>query len=318
MPPSPVREVGAGRLLRPGRVLQRPGAKKLAGDDEMWSSTRGYRRRHDAADEQARGPHPPRTGPPSDRERRPAAAPRGVDDEARRTRGSPGWPSTGCGSTTSAAAWSSRKTTCARRTPPPTSRCSITSPRRSSQSKYDLKAVTRLILQSRVYQLSSVPNATNKDDEQYCSHYRVKRLPAEVLLDAICAVTEVPEAFPGRPRGTRADRAVGQPACRRTSSTSSAGSERLSPCECGRSSEPTMAQCLHLMNAPEIERKIAEPERAASRGCSSEEATEEQIVEELCLAALGRPPNEKERRAAKKLFAPGRRARRRRTSCGRC
>ena len=31
--------------------------------------------------------------------------------------------------------------------------------------------------------------------------------------------------------------------------------------------------------------------------------TQEQIVEELCLAALGRPSAEKERKAAKKLFA---------------
>src|SRR5262249_21044240 len=43
--------------------------------------------------------------------------------------------------------------------------------------RYDLKAIARLILNSRTYQLSSVPNATNRDDEQDYSHYRVKRLP---------------------------------------------------------------------------------------------------------------------------------------------
>ncbi len=169
--------------------------------------------------------------------------------------------------------------------------------------RYDLKAVTRLILNARVYQLSSVPNATNQDDEQHYSHYRVKRLPAEVLLDALSAVTESPESFPGRPRGTRAidlwDNRVpsyfldifGR-------------SERLSPCACGQSSEPTMAQCLHLMNAPEMERKIADPTGRVAR-LLQEKASEDIIVEELCLAALGRPPGEPERRAARNLFRAG-------------
>ena len=171
------------------------------------------------------------------------------------------------------------------------------------KNKYDLKAVTRLILQSRVYQLSSVPNATNKDDEQYGSHYRVKRLPAEVLLDAICAVTESPEAFPGRPRGTRAIELWDNRAPSYFLDIFGR-SERLSPCECGRSSEPTMAQCLHLMNAPEIERKLADSTGRIAR-LIEQKKSEGQIVEELCLTALGRLPGEKEIRAARKLFAAG-------------
>ena len=63
-----------------------------------------------------------------------------------------------------------------------------------------------------------------------------------------------------------------------------------------------MAQCLHLMNAPEIERKVADPRGRVARLVAAG-MTEEQMVEELCLAALGRPPGEKERRAAKNLFA---------------
>jgi Protein of unknown function (DUF1553) len=169
--------------------------------------------------------------------------------------------------------------------------------------KYDLKAVTRLILNSRVYQLSSVPNTTNKDDEQHYSHYRVKRLPAEVLLDAISAVTEAPESFPGRPRGTRAIELWDN---RMPSYFLDifGRSERLSPCECGRSSEPTMAQCLHLMNAPEIERKLADPSGRVARLVKAKK-NEEQIVDELCLAALGRPASDKDRRVARSLFRAG-------------
>jgi len=176
------------------------------------------------------------------------------------------------------------------------------------KEKYDLKALARLILNSRTYQLTSVPSPTNKDDEQFYSHYRVKRLPAEVLLDAISAVTEASESFPGRPSGTRAIELWDN---RMPSYFLDifGRSERLSPCACGRSSEPTMAQCLHLMNAPEIERKLAAPGGRIAR-LLKEKRTETQIVEELCLATLGHPPGEEERRVARQLFrtAPPREA----------
>jgi hypothetical protein len=125
-------------------------------------------------------------------------------------------------------------------------------------------------------------------------------MPAEVMLDAISAVTGIPQSFPGRPEGTRAIElwdnrlpsyfldVFGRP-------------ERASPCECGRSSEPTMSQVLHLMNAPEVESKINHPQGRVAR-LFRENANRDSIVEEICLSALGRPPGEKERQAARKLF----------------
>jgi hypothetical protein len=166
--------------------------------------------------------------------------------------------------------------------------------------RYDLKALSRLIMNARVYQLSAVPNDSNRDDEQNFSHHYLRRLPAEVLLDAISAVTEAPETFPGMAKGTRAIELWDN----RLPSyflDIFGRSERTSPCECGRSSEPTMAQALHLMNAPEVERKIASTAGRVARLMKAK-APEERIVEELCLAALGRPPREKERRMARKLF----------------
>jgi hypothetical protein len=171
------------------------------------------------------------------------------------------------------------------------------------QEKFDLKAVMREILNSHVYQLSAATNDSNRDDEQNFSHYLVKRLPAEVMLDALSDVTGVAEPFPGQPPGTRAvelwDNRLpsyfleifGRP-------------ERTSPCECGRSSEPTMAQALHLMNAPEIEARLTAPgsrvAKLVERGLKSQE-----IADELSLAALGRLPNPQERRIAEDLFAAG-------------
>lgn len=66
-----------------------------------------------------------------------------------------------------------------------------------------------------------------------------------------------------------------------------------------------MAQALHLMNAPEIEEKIR---RASSRAAELSSAldrgtlTREQLVDELCLLALGRSAKEQERRIANELF----------------
>lgn len=168
-------------------------------------------------------------------------------------------------------------------------------------SKFDLKASMRLIINSRTYQLSSEPNANNREDEQNFSSYHVKRIPAEALLDAISTVTGVAEPFPGRPLGTRAislwDNRLpsyfleifGRP-------------ERTSPCECGRSSDPTMAQALHLMNAPEVEAKVTHAAGRVARLIESG-AGEEKIVEELCLAALSRYPAARHKATARKLFA---------------
>ncbi len=166
--------------------------------------------------------------------------------------------------------------------------------------QYDLKALSREIMDSNVYQLSSTTNPLNQDDEQSFSHYLAKRLPAEVMLDAISDVTGVGETFPGRPPGTRAAQLwdnrlpsyfleiFGRP-------------ERTSPCECGRSSEPTMAQALHLMNSPEIEARLASPQGRVAKLAASAMAAGE-IADELCLTALGRLPNSEERRIADQLF----------------
>lgn len=168
------------------------------------------------------------------------------------------------------------------------------------QHKFDLKAVMRLILNSRAYQLSSEPNDTNGDDTQNFSHHLVKRLPAEVLLDAISEVTASPERFAGAPRGTRSIQlwdnrlpsyfldAFGR-------------SPRESPCECAKSNAPTMAQALHLMNAPEIEAKIADPAGRVATMVRQEVPTDK-LVDQLCLAAIGRLPDQEQRSVAKVLF----------------
>ena len=61
--------------------------------------------------------------------------------------------------------------------------------------KYDLKHIYRLILNSTTYQLSSLPNPSNEQDVAHFSHYQVKRLGAEQLLDALSQITDTWENF---------------------------------------------------------------------------------------------------------------------------
>jgi hypothetical protein len=172
-------------------------------------------------------------------------------------------------------------------------------------NKYDLKSVMRLIMRSRVYQLSSKTNATNKKDTQNFSHFIARRLPAEVLLDALCEVTAVPEQFPGLPIGTRAIQ-VWDNRLPSYFLDTFGRSERKSACECGKSGDPTMSQALHLMNAPEIQRKLlADDGRVAL--LSKSKLTDQELLDELCLTAFARMPSAKERKASASLFASGNR-----------
>jgi len=51
---------------------------------------------------------------------------------------------------------------------------------------YDLRHIYRLILNSRTYQQSSIPRSDAPESEALFAHYMVRRLDAEVLIDALC------------------------------------------------------------------------------------------------------------------------------------
>jgi len=167
--------------------------------------------------------------------------------------------------------------------------------------KFDMKAFTRTLLMSRVYQLGSETNDSNRDDVQNFSHAAYKALPAEALLDAISQSTGVAEKFNGWPDGYRAIqiwdnrmpsyffRIFGRPV-------------RATVCECERSGEPSISQALHLLNSPEIMEKIQHRNGTARRLANSELTTDE-LIDELYLTTLSRFPNEEERNLMREAFA---------------
>ena len=158
---------------------------------------------------------------------------------------------------------------------------------------YDMKHLIRTIMNSAVYARSSVPVPGNESDAKFLSHYRVKRLPAEVLLDAISRVTEVPTPFAGYPSGWRSlqlpDSQVAS-----TFLDSFGRPARIATCSCERSAEPSMSQALHLANGTTINEKLRSDSSAAAKAVAGKD-DDAAIVDRLFLAALSRRPTAAER-----------------------
>lgn len=155
-------------------------------------------------------------------------------------------------------------------------------------SKFDLKHVMRLILNSRTYQLSATTLPGNVSDARFYSHFYARRLPAEVLLDAISQSTEVPDNFPGYPVGLRAIQ-VPDPALKNYFLGLFGKSERVTACACERSGEVTMPQLLHLMNGDGVVRKLGAADGRLAQLLRGN-TTSGPVVEELFLATLSRTP----------------------------
>jgi hypothetical protein len=173
---------------------------------------------------------------------------------------------------------------------------------------FDLKHFMGVIMRSHLYQLSSLPNDTNvADTHNYSRSYR-RRLPAEVLLDAVTSVTGEPDTFAGTAPGTRAVQtwnvkldsefldAFGRP-------NSSA------ECPCERDAKPSVVQALHLMNSVQLQGKLtASGSKTAALAASGKPPA--QIIEELYWATYSRKPAPEESDAALKAFqTPGATAR---------
>jgi hypothetical protein len=161
--------------------------------------------------------------------------------------------------------------------------------------KFDRKHLMRLILNSRTYQLSAATRPTNAKDTRFYSHYYARRLPAEVMLDALARSTGVPDAFPGYPVGLRAVQ-IPDPSMKSYFLSLFGRSERITACACERTGEVTMPQLLHLQNGESVVRKIGAPEGRLA-GLLKAGKTDAQVSEELFLATLARLPSASERRA---------------------
>jgi hypothetical protein len=172
------------------------------------------------------------------------------------------------------------------------------------ESRFDLKALVRVITQSRAYQLSSQPNEHNGADRQNYSRYYPRRLQAEVLLDAVDGLTGTQTDFANLPPGTRAValpdnsynrsspflRVFGRP-------------EGESVCECERVQSSSLAQSLFLINASDMKSKLASANGRAER-LAKENRPLDAKIRELYLAAFAREPRPAELKTAVEYLTP--------------
>lgn len=128
---------------------------------------------------------------------------------------------------------------------------------------YDLKHLYRQILNSTTYQLSCVPRSDNPLAAANFAYCPLRRLEAEVLIDALCQITGtseqyssiIPEPYTFMPKDQRAvslaDASITSPFLEKFGRSS-----RDTGLEADRNSRPTAAQRLHLLNSSHIRRKI--------------------------------------------------------------
>src|SRR5205814_8845656 len=127
--------------------------------------------------------------------------------------------------------------------------------------KYDVKHLVRTVMRSATYQHSSRPSPGNAADDRFYSRYLVRRLSAEVILDAYAQVTGVPTPFKevalgstGGTAGTSAyppgTRALQLPDTLVVSRflDSFGRPERGQTCSCERQQDSSVGQALHLNN----------------------------------------------------------------------
>jgi hypothetical protein len=170
---------------------------------------------------------------------------------------------------------------------------------------YSLKALVKTICKSRTYQLSAEPNEFNKSDKQSFARYYPKRLPAEVVFDAVCQVTESPSDFPGLPKDRHAPgRALMLPdeAFQSYFLDVLGRPQRISACECERVNEASLAMTLHLLNSQEVQDKITRPGGRAEK-LARDPRPDEQKIAELFLLAVGKRPTPEQMALAKEHLA---------------
>ncbi|MCL4204726.1 MAG: DUF1553 domain-containing protein [Pirellulaceae bacterium] len=167
------------------------------------------------------------------------------------------------------------------------------------EARYDLKHLYRQILNSTTYQLSCVPRSDNPLGEANFAHYPLRRLEAEVLIDALCQITGtteqyssiIPEPYTFMPADQRAvalaDASIASPFLEKFGRSS-----RDTGLESDRNNRPTAAQRLHMLNSSHVRQKMeTSPKLRALLGSDPKRP---EIIVQLYLTVLSRMPTQEE------------------------
>lgn len=162
---------------------------------------------------------------------------------------------------------------------------------------YDMKHLIRLILNSSTYQLSSV--TISPGTEPLFAAYPIRRLEAELLIDAINQITDtsdlytsaIPEPFTylpqGQPAVAIADGSISSPFL-----ALFGRSARATGMATERDNQTIPAQWRHMLNSSHIQKKIEQG--PGLRKIVSSKKPPREIIEDLYLTILSRRPSETE------------------------
>jgi hypothetical protein len=157
-------------------------------------------------------------------------------------------------------------------------------------SKFDVRHMMKLVCKSRVYQQSIETNRWNEGDDTNYSHAVARRLPAEVLFDAIHHAVGAPAHIPGMPVGSRAAQLI-------DSSVPIPGGflelfgkpPRESACECERAGGVMLGPVLNMVNGPVVGEALKDPSNRLAKLVAGE-PDDKKVVEEIFIAILCRKP----------------------------
>ena len=176
------------------------------------------------------------------------------------------------------------------------------------ENNYDMKWLHRQITSSETYQRGWQPNETNRHDRRNFSRAIPRRIPAEVVYDAMKQVTAATDQQDAvrtnlqrrasghlsmRMAGTHAMKVFGKP-------------DRSINCDCERVNEPTLLQAIFTQNDPIVRMRIAdsgwiiELEDAEVAG---EQLDRADLINQVWLRTVGRGPGEEEQRRATEHLA---------------
>jgi hypothetical protein len=169
-----------------------------------------------------------------------------------------------------------------------------------TEYNYDIRKFVKDIAMSQTYQRTSLVNESNEKDKRNFSHAKVRRVRAEVLLDALSTVTNTPNKFQGLPLGARAVQ-IADGAVSNYFLTTFGRASRTTVCSCEVKMEPSLSQALHLMNGDAVHQNIQRGKVVAD--AVKEGKKDKEIVEELYYRCFGRVPTDKEWKAVNAALA---------------
>jgi hypothetical protein len=176
------------------------------------------------------------------------------------------------------------------------------------KNKYDLRWLHRTILNSRTYQQSTTPGEGAATDRANYAYFPLRRLPAEVLLDALNSATGTTEKMDMRYYHWPDEmKTVEVPYAPRNSFVAFVLETYGRPkrnaavqCDCERDGSGSIFQVLTLANHPRMWEKIREPNARVAK-LAKATGDDASRIDELYLATLSRLPSDAERDACVKF-----------------